>query len=447
MADTRRSLGGSVWARADSVSRDAKRIYGSQVGNTWLEGTVIEVVSQKKNPSAKRATTYVKARYVVGNTEKITTLPLQVLKDKEPREEVPTPGDNNENRDVNIPAAENGTNVGPQQPAPHPPPVVAAAGGRINLALPHTAVTPAAIPTVGSGNHQNPVSSNNGCNWYEGITDVDMNGPVSCAAWKMTCQFTGAEFTAGCDNTQGGNASKKDCKYTPYDFFLACFPKEHLKAIAEQTSANLTIANKPPTSIGEVLKWIGVTILITRYEFGQRCTLWSSESGSKYMPAANIGYRTGMSRDRYDTLMQHMSWSFQPYVRPENLSSEEYRWMLVSDFVDRINEHWKKYFTPGGVICVDESISRWYGLGGHWINMGLPMYVAFDRKPDDGCEIQNACCGKCGIMMQLRLVKSHAAMQAAAAEAEATGAVDDDNGCVCLMNCLLLLQVRIAISN
>ena len=67
--------------------------------------------------------------------------------------------------------------------------------------------------------------------------------------------------------------------------------------------------------------------------------------------------------------------------------------------------------------------------------MGLPMYVAFDRKPEDGCEIQNVCCGKCGIMMQLRLVKSQAAMQAiaqaAAQEAEATGAVDDDNGYVC----------------
>jgi hypothetical protein len=34
------------------------------------------------------------------------------------------------------------------------------------------------------------------------------------------------------------------------------------------------------------------------------------------------------------------------------------------------------------------------------------MYIAIDRKPENGCEIQNAACGKSGIMMRLKLVKS-----------------------------------------
>ena len=55
---------------------------------------------------------------------------------------------------------------------------------------------------------------------------------------------------------------RKDNKYTPYDFFLACFPKEQLKGMVEQTSANLVIANKLATSTGKILNWIGVTILI-----------------------------------------------------------------------------------------------------------------------------------------------------------------------------------------
>ena len=29
-----------------------------------------------------------------------------------------------------------------------------------------------------------------------------------------------------------------------------------------------------------------------------------------------------------------------------------------------------------------------------------------DRKPDDGCEIQNSCDGRSGIMMRLKLVKT-----------------------------------------
>jgi Transposase IS4 len=50
-------------------------------------------------------------------------------------------------------------------------------------------------------------------------------------------------------------------------------------------------------------------------------------------------------------------------------------------------------------------MSRWYGMGGDWINGGLPHYVAIDSKPDNGCEIQTACCGKAGIIMSLRVVK------------------------------------------
>ena len=57
------------------------------------------------------------------------------------------------------------------------------------------------------------------------------------------------------------------------------------------------------------------------------------------------------------------------------------------------------------MICVDESISRWYGQGGGWINAGLPHYVAIDRKPKNGCEIQDSCCGVSGIMLRLKIVK------------------------------------------
>ena len=34
------------------------------------------------------------------------------------------------------------------------------------------------------------------------------------------------------------------------------------------------------------------------------------------------------------------------------------------------------------------------------------MYVAIDRKPDNGCEIQDAYCGRSKIMITLKLVKT-----------------------------------------
>jgi len=32
------------------------------------------------------------------------------------------------------------------------------------------------------------------------------------------------------------------------------------------------------------------------------------------------------------------------------------------------------------------------------------MYVAIDRKPEDGCEIQDAACGRSGIMLNLSVM-------------------------------------------
>ena len=78
--------------------------------------------------------------------------------------------------------------------------------------------------------------------------------------------------------------------------------------------------------------------------------------------------------------------------------------MRVDGFVKRFNDYRQDFYSPSEKNCVDESISRWYGEGGHWINIGLPMYVAIDRKPENDCEIQNAAAGNIGIMLRLRLV-------------------------------------------
>ena len=59
-------------------------------------------------------------------------------------------------------------------------------------------------------------------------------------------------------------------------------------------------------------------------------------------------------------------------------------------FVKRFNDYRAENFIPSEIICVDESISRWYGQGGGWINTGLPYYVEIDRKPEHGCEIQDS---------------------------------------------------------
>lgn len=113
-----------------------------------------------------------------------------------------------------------------------------------------------------------------------------------------------------------------------------------------------------------------------------------------------------MPRNRFDQIWSALSFSRQTNPKPPTMSWEEHRWQRIDNFVSNFNSHRATKYYPSDRICVDESISRWYGLGGSWIDIGLPTYVAMDRKPENGCEIQNCCDGKSGIMLQLRVVKS-----------------------------------------
>ena len=86
--------------------------------------------------------------------------------------------------------------------------------------------------------------------------------------------------------------------------------------------------------------------------------------------------------------------------------STHFRWALVQDFVDAFNRHRLQSVTCSELTCVDESISRWYGTGGGWMDIGLLHYVTIDRKPDHGCAIQNTACGHSGIMLHVQLVST-----------------------------------------
>ena len=79
--------------------------------------------------------------------------------------------------------------------------------------------------------------------------------------------------------------------------------------------------------------------------------------------------------------------------------------MLIDKFVNCINLHRKEKFNPSGKICVDKSIIQWYRIEGNWICKGLPHFVAIERKPDNGCKIQNSCFGDSGIMLRLKIVR------------------------------------------
>jgi len=140
------------------------------------------------------------------------------------------------------------------------------------------------------------------------------------------------------------------------------FPMHQLTRMVRLTSSNLEARGMQRTDGGEVLKWVGVTLLATRYEFGARADLWSARSRSKYMLAPAFGERTGMSRRRFDALWSFMTFSQQ--TGGANDASEKRRWQLINDFIASINDHRDSRVSPSDLICVDESMCKWYGQGG-----------------------------------------------------------------------------------
>ncbi|KAI2512652.1 Transposase IS4 [Fragilaria crotonensis] len=213
--------------------------------------------------------------------------------------------------------------------------------------------------------------------------------------------------TYPCDVLAPGGNGVATQNISPLEFFLLMFPPKQLTDMVRWTNIQLQKSSMKETTPSEVLKFFGILILTTTFEFTTRASLWNTTAWSKYRPAPQFGL-TGMSKNRFEDLFSCMRWSFQPAVptfEGEEESSERFRWKLVDDFVKNFNEHRANYFNPSEMICVDESMSRWYGQGGHWINHGLPQYVAIDRKPENGCEIQNAACGMSGVMLRLKLVK------------------------------------------
>ena len=126
---------------------------------------------------------------------------------------------------------------------------------------------------------------------------------------------------------------------------------------------------------------------------------------SRFVDAPNFGARTGMQRGRFDAIWCCIRFSECPEERNSGIEIMNHQWMLLDDFIEAFNDYRVASYSPSDRIFVDESISRWYGLGGHWINIGLPNYVAMERKTDNICEIQDACDGRSKVMILLKLVK------------------------------------------
>lgn len=209
------------------------------------------------------------------------------------------------------------------------------------------------------------VTNCHGRDWiYEEITN-QINGSITRHIWKIH----GYSGQAYCEGISGSDVNI-------LDIFYSLFPMRHLSKIVVMTNENLTAKNLSPTSSEELLKLFGMLVLITRFEFNDRRELWSLNGPSKYIPSPKLG--TPMDRDRFEAIWRQLKVSsLQPdedlQASDGNLwERSDGRWKVVDEFVDAFNDTRESLFTPSKMICVDESMSRWYGLGGFgWVEVGV----------------------------------------------------------------------------
>ena len=135
-----------------------------------------------------------------------------------------------------------------------------------------------------------------------------------------------------------GQGGDNQSSYSCLEYFLMLFPPEQLQLILQLTNNELAMARKSYTTAGEIVKFFGVMLLVTWFEFGSRASLWSNMSTNEYIPAPLFGL-TGMPRKWFDDLWMCIRFSDQPRNHPSEMTSEQYCWRLVDDFVKNFNEH------------------------------------------------------------------------------------------------------------
>ena len=84
---------------------------------------------------------------------------------------------------------------------------------------------------------------------------------------------------------------------------------------------------------------------------------------------------------QFDNLWMCIHFSHQPPACPLDMSSEQYHWRLVDDFINNFNKHWAQNYFLSNEICVNESMSEWYGQGSHLINHGYPCMLPSTGSP------------------------------------------------------------------
>ena len=142
-------------------------------------------------------------------------------------------------------------------------------------------------------------------------------------------------------------ASLKTKSYDIIDLFESLFPIEYLKeTIIPET--NKVLSN--PTSYGEILRWIGLWYLMATTSGSKLHDFWSLENINPFR-GAQYRFNVYMSRNRFNEIKTALRLS------PDNPPAFKDRFWYVRRLIEAWNANMDNNYTPGCIICLDESMS------------------------------------------------------------------------------------------
>jgi Transposase IS4 len=264
--DARRVVGDRVCTKDIFVTARAEcaRQFGSASSSKYVDGTVHEVIGERPNG---RARTYLNVKWDFPSSAKHKRVLLS-----------------------NIKAADQSTSS-------VPPLVDRAAVQAFQSSSDGEEATLRKASTLAcSGpppDHSDPLTTTvvvHDQERFEEEVTIPIGGPVIRRPWSVR-RLQGDVISESTDLSS----------LTPYDYFFAMFLYAHLGGIVLLTNVNLLQQKRALISVGELLKFFGVLVLMTRFEFGKRHDLWKTSPISKYILAPAFG-NTGMPRNRFDDI-------------------------------------------------------------------------------------------------------------------------------------------------
>ena len=170
--------------------------------------------------------------------------------------------------------------------------------------------------------------------------------------------------------------------------FEGLFLTTFLKMIV--TEMNKTISVDPVT-YGELLRWIGLWILMSTVNGSDRRSFWSMKE-IDMLEGAPFCLTAFMTRNQFENILNNIVYNTND---PPELRDHfwEVRWMLKC-----WNDNMASNFIPSWISCVDESMSKWMN------EYTCPGFMFIPRKPRPfGNEYHDACCASSDIIWAVDL--------------------------------------------